>query len=51
MEALQDRIETLEAENHKVAKSKKKVQEEVSGEMWGRGELDSPSDPLCSWMT
>ena len=29
MEALQDRIEEMAAENHKIAKSKKKVQEEV----------------------
>lgn len=31
MEAQQDRIEEMTAENHKIAKSKKKVQEEVSG--------------------
>ena len=30
MEALQDRIDEMTAENSKIAKSKKKVQEEVS---------------------
>lgn len=30
LEALQDRIEELMAENNKIAKSKKKIQEEVS---------------------
>ena len=31
MEAQQDRIDELIAENHKVVKSKKKIQEEVRG--------------------
>lgn len=30
MEALQDRIDELSADNHKVVKSKKKIQEEAS---------------------
>ena len=35
MKALQENIETLQAENNKMAKSKKKVQEEVSWEwLW-----------------
>ena len=35
MEGLQDRIDELTAENSKVVKSKKKVQEEVSEGQWG----------------
>ncbi len=36
LEALQDRIEELMAENNKIAKSKKKIQEEVSVLLWSR---------------
>ena len=52
MEALQDRIDELTAENSKIAKSKKKVQEEVSwiNKIWNVQTL-AAAISVCSWMT